>query len=144
MASTELDIEPGNQCVDEVRSSDIEGEWCPKSQIFAFHGIQVNSKDLTGVGNAGFKLYSVDKRFGQSGNLQRCKIESINIVPDYAGSVMSRSSLKRRLTPDFLILIIPVFNTSHVYCGFVREYQPSGFEVMVSGVKNCIEHAFVE
>lgn len=82
VASTEFDIEPGDECVDEVRPSGIQGEWGLKGQVFGFYRVEIDGKNLAGIGDTGFELHSIDKRFSQGGVLQGCKIESIDIIPD--------------------------------------------------------------
>jgi len=82
VACGEINIEPCDQCVDEIIAAGIKDERSSKSQVGGCAGVEVEGEDGGGVGNDGFNLDSVDEGLGKSGVLERGVVEAVNVVPD--------------------------------------------------------------
>lgn len=83
VAGGELDIEPGNQGVDIVGTSDLEVEGKREGEVGGGHLVQVKSENGAGVGHDGFKFDGVDEGLGESSELERGVVEAIDVVPDW-------------------------------------------------------------
>jgi hypothetical protein len=82
VAGGEINVKPGNECVDEIIAAGIKDERSSKSQVGGCAGVEVEGEDGGGVGNDGFNLDSVDEGLGKSGVLERGVVEAVNVVPD--------------------------------------------------------------
>jgi hypothetical protein len=51
---------------------------------------------------------------------------------------------RRVLASNLLILVLPIFNTTHEYGGLVRENEAVRGQEFVAGVEDSVEHALIE
>lgn len=82
VAGAELNVEPGNQGVNEVgalRNQTVRNTEC---EIGRGNSIQVECDDRARVGDQGLHLHSVDQRLGESDLLHRTVVKAVDIVPD--------------------------------------------------------------
>ena len=70
VAGGEVDIEPGDQGVDEVVAADVEGEWGGECEVGNLAFVEVESQDCGWVGDDGLDFDGVDEGFGESGVLE--------------------------------------------------------------------------
>lgn len=82
VAGGELDIEPGDEGVDEVVAAAREGEVGGEGQVFGGDFVEVDGQDGDGVGDYGFHLYRVDEGFGERGAFEGGEVEAPDVVPD--------------------------------------------------------------
>lgn len=78
----EVNIEPSDQCVDEVIAASIENEGGGESQISCCASVEIKGEDGGGVGYDGLNFDGVNKRFGESGVLEWRVVETVNVIPD--------------------------------------------------------------
>ena len=83
VASRELDIKPGDDCVDEVGASGLELVGEAEGEVFHGALVQVEGYDGGRVGNDGLEVDGVDEGLGHGGGLERGVIEAPDVVPDY-------------------------------------------------------------
>ena len=66
----EIDIEPGDQSVDEVVASAVESKGCCEVEILGGTGVEVESDYGKGVGYNSFDLDGINERFGEGALLE--------------------------------------------------------------------------
>lgn len=86
MASGELDVEPSDQRVDVIRPPGVEREGLLESQIGSCACVEVERENGRWLSDDSLEIHSVDERFGKGGELERCVVEAIDIIPDYERS----------------------------------------------------------
>ena len=69
MACCEVDVEPGDQGMYEIISTDIKGERRGESKVGGFACVEIESEDSGWVSDHGFDFDSVNERLSQSGVL---------------------------------------------------------------------------
>lgn len=126
--------------MDKVIACDLEGIRNTERKFCRSDRVQVNGENETGVGNNRLHLDGVDERLCESSLLKRGKVETVDIVPDYRyTSVMPPyPPMQLKLTSYLLLLVVTVFDSSHVDVGLIRENQATGGEVPVSGKEYCV------
>jgi hypothetical protein len=70
VASGEVDVEPGDECVDEIIPAAVERERYGKSKVRGCAGVKVEGEDGGRVGYNSFDFDGIDKRFGERGVLE--------------------------------------------------------------------------
>jgi hypothetical protein len=83
VAGAELDVEPCDEGVHVVGTSNREIEWEAEREIGGCDGVEVQCDHCTRVGDDSLELHGVDERFGKGGKLERCVVEAVDIIPDY-------------------------------------------------------------
>ena len=82
VARRKLDVEPGDQGVDEVIAAAGQVEGAAEGQIRRFALVQVKCQDAGGVRDDGLYFDGIDEGLGKSRRLQGGVVEPVNIVPD--------------------------------------------------------------
>ena len=82
VAGCEFDIEPSNQCMDEIISPTIKSERFFEGQVGRCDSVQVDLENLGRLGDTCFQVYGVDQWLGQSGVFQGGIVETVNVIPD--------------------------------------------------------------
>ena len=83
VAGPELDVEPGDQGVNEVAAAHIKGEGGLEGEFFGGDGVEVKSDDSGRIGDYGFHFNSVNQWLSERCSFQRRVVEPVNIVPNY-------------------------------------------------------------
>jgi len=83
MTCREVDIEPRDDCVDEVTSLCVELEGGGEGQLFGGDVVEIDGEDAAGVGDAGFHFDGVDEGFGEGAVFQGGEVEPVDVVPDW-------------------------------------------------------------
>ena len=144
MTGTELDIEPRYHSMDEVRTLAKQGEGSLEGKLLFGHRVQINGEDKRWIGHAGFHLDSIDKRLGQGGVLQRRKVESVHVIPNYlSGQPLISYSEEFKRTSNLLVFVLSIFDACHVDFGIVRKDQATFHQVPIASINDGVEHAFV-
>ena len=86
MAGSKVDIEPGNESMDEIAAPTIQRKGGLKSQIGGRDSVEIDGEDGSGVGNDSFHFDGINKWLGQGAVFQRRKVKPVDIVPDYEKS----------------------------------------------------------
>lgn len=82
VALCELDIEPGNDGVNEVISAGVECEGCDEGKVLGLDGVQVEGDNSGGVSDYGLHVDDVNEGLGHGGGFEGSVVEAPNIVPD--------------------------------------------------------------
>lgn len=82
MAGGKLDVEPGDDGVDEVAAADFEAKGAVEGEVFNSAGIEIEGEDGRGVGDDGFNVDGVDEGFGHGRFFERGVVETPDVVPD--------------------------------------------------------------
>jgi hypothetical protein len=82
VASSEVNVKPGNQGVDVVVTLDGKLEVGSECQVSSGASVEVQVQDSNWVGNNSLNLDSVDQRLRQSSLFQRRVVETIDVVPN--------------------------------------------------------------
>ncbi len=82
VTGTEFDVKPRDEGMDEVVSSNVEGEGRRKGEVGSFASIEIKSENSCRVSDNCFDLDCIDEWFCQSGVLERGVVEAINVIPD--------------------------------------------------------------
>lgn len=82
VAAGKLDVEPGDQGVDEVVAADLDLVRKLEGKICYCALVEVEGDDGGGVGDDGLDVNGVDKGLCQGGVLERAVIEAPDVVPD--------------------------------------------------------------
>jgi hypothetical protein len=91
VASSEVDIEPCDQRVNEVVTASMEGEWRRECEIRGRASIKIQSKDGGRIRDNSLNFDRINKRLSQSGLFERGVVESVDIVPDCCKRVRKSS-----------------------------------------------------
>lgn len=83
VAGGELDVEPGNERVDEIVAAGGEIVGDAVGEIGDGAGVEVESENGGGIGDDGLHLDGVDQGLGQGGLLEGSVVETIDVVPDW-------------------------------------------------------------
>ena len=67
MAGSKVNVEPGDESMDEIGFAALKGERGLKGKIRFVDGVQVNLIHLAGVGHASLELNCVNKGLSQGG-----------------------------------------------------------------------------
>lgn len=83
VAGGELNVEPGNDGVDEVAAADFEAVRTVEGEICDGAGVEVEGDDGGGVGDDSLDVDGVDEGLGHGGGFERRVIEAPDVIPDY-------------------------------------------------------------
>lgn len=144
VASSEVDVEPSDQCMDEVISAAVKCEWRGEGQISGRACVEIEGEDRGGVGHNRFDFNGVNKRLCKRGMLKRRVVKSVDVVPDYIELAVVFFIKVGRHTSDLLILVLAILNSSHENCSLVRENQAIGSKIFVSGIQDGVKHGLIE
>lgn len=83
VASSKLNIEPGDKGMDVIGTADVEGEGGVEGKVGDSTGVEIEGEDGGRVGDDGLHLDGVDKRLGKSSVFEGRVIKAPDIVPDF-------------------------------------------------------------
>ena len=82
VAGGEIDVEPGDECVDEIVAADIEGEGEGEGEVGGGAGVEIEGDDCVWVGYDSLDLDGVNEGFGEGGDFEGGVVEAVDVVPD--------------------------------------------------------------
>jgi hypothetical protein len=82
VAGRELDVEPGDERVDEVVAAGGEAVGRGEGEVGRGDGVEVEGEDRGRVGDDGFHVDRVDEGLGHGGLFERRVVEAPDVVPD--------------------------------------------------------------
>ncbi len=85
VACREVDIEPRNDCVDEITSLRMQLEGGGEGELFGGDVVEIDGEDSAGVGDAGFHFDGVNEGFGKGAVFEGGEVEAVDVVPDWEG-----------------------------------------------------------
>ena len=116
VAAGKLDIEPGDQGVDEVVAANLYLVRKLECEICYCALVEVEGDDSGGVGDNGLELDGVDEGLGESGVLQRAVVEAPDVVPDCRKTISMVSNFEHRVGETYSQSCPP--------CSRRPQYQP--------------------
>ena len=84
--------------------------------------------DQVGVGHYLLGVHLVNERLGQRHVSNAAHVESVDIVPPV----------------DLVVLVVAVLDGQNVKRGLVGEHETAGYEPLVTGVQDRVQHGLVE
>jgi hypothetical protein len=87
VACGELDVEPGDDGVNEVAAAHIECEGNGEGQVFWLDSVEVEGYDGCRIGDDGFHIDGINEGFGHGCGFERSVVKAPYVVPDCAKSV---------------------------------------------------------
>lgn len=88
VTGAELNVEPSNQCVDEVRTLGSELVGHTEGKVGRGNSVQVEGDDRARVSDQSLHLHGVNQGLGESDLLHRTVVKAIDIVPDCMRSAL--------------------------------------------------------
>jgi hypothetical protein len=82
VAGGELDVEPGDDGVDEVGAAHLKVEGHVEGEVSDSAGVEVEGEDGGGVRDDGFDVDRVDEGLGHGGGFEGRVVEAPDVVPD--------------------------------------------------------------
>jgi hypothetical protein len=82
VASSEVNVEPCDESVDEVVATAIEDKGRGECEVGGCAGVEIEGEDCGWVGDNSLDFDGIDERFGEGSVLEWGVIESVDIVPD--------------------------------------------------------------
>ena len=82
VAGGEVDVEPGDEGVDEIIALGFQLEVAGEGEVGGGAGVQVKSQDQGRVSDDGLEVDGVDEGLGESSLLQGGVVEAVDVVPD--------------------------------------------------------------
>lgn len=82
VAGSELDIEPGNDGVDEVATTHLELVRQMECEIGDCAGVEIEGDDWRWISDDGLDVNGVDERLRHGGGLERSVVEAPDVIPD--------------------------------------------------------------
>lgn len=82
VAGGEVNVEPGDQGVDEIVAADVEGEGESKGEVGGGAGVEIEGYDCVRVCYDSLDLDGVNEGFGEGGGFERGVVEAVDVVPD--------------------------------------------------------------
>ena len=92
VAGGELDVEPGDDGVDEVAAADFHVEGAVEGEVGDGAGVEVKGDDRGGVGDDSLDVDGVDEGLGNGGCLEGGVVEAPDVVPDCLISMLAAES----------------------------------------------------
>ena len=83
VASGEVDVEPGDEGVDEIITTTVQGEWGGECEIGGGASVEIEGQNSGRVSDHSLDLDGVDEGLGEGSLLEWGVIKSIDVVPDY-------------------------------------------------------------
>lgn len=128
VAGGEIDVEPGDDGVDEVVAAGVEEEWGSEGQVGESALVEVEGQDGGWVGHNGLDLDGVDEWLGEGSLLEWGVVEAIDVVPEV----------------DLLVLVVSVLDSGNEDGGLIWEDQAAWNKVLVTGPEDGIQHGLVK
>lgn len=144
VAGGEVDVEPGNERMDEVIPTAVKCERNGEGQVSGRARVEIESENGGRVGHNSLDLNRVNKGLREGSVLEGSVVKAIDVVPDYAVSALVKFSRRIRHTAYFFILVLAILNPSHENCSLVRENQTIRGKIFVSRVQDGIQHRLVK
>ena len=83
VAFGELDVEPGDEGVDEIVAAAAEFEGDLEVEIGCGALVEIEDENGRGFSHNGLELDGVDEGLGEGGLLERSVVESVDVIPDF-------------------------------------------------------------
>jgi hypothetical protein len=83
VACSKLDVEPGNDGVDKVGTTDFETVGHVEGEVGDGARVEIEGENRRWVCDNGFDVDSVDEGLGHGGGFERGVVEAPDVVPDY-------------------------------------------------------------
>lgn len=128
VAGSEVDVEPGDDGVDEVVAAGVEEKWGGEGKVGESAFVEVEGEDGGWVGDNSLDFDGVDEWLGESRLLEWGVVEAIDVVPEV----------------DLLVLVVSVLDSGNEDGGLVWEDQAAWNKVLVTGPQDGVQHGLVE